>query len=148
MMVGTIMSFKTIHTRRSHIKINIRIINLKNCTISKNSHHLSMLYPLFSLMSSQIESYSQCLTFKCKVLSIQEIQRQLEEPWAGKVIKVCPYLILFISLVVQELIATIDPNQNGKLVFDEFLLVLRYIEERQIQAHPHSNNNNSRLSNN
>ena len=35
-------------------------------------------------------------------------------------------------MIVQELIATIDPNQNGKLNYDEFLLVLRYIEERQI----------------
>ena len=43
-------------------------------------------------------------------------------------------------MIVQELIATIDPNQNGKLNYDEFLLVLRYIEERQIQKP------NSRLS--
>lgn len=53
------------------------------------------------------------------------------------------------SPLVQELIATIDPNQNGRLVYDEFLLVLRYIEERQISNHPqNSNQNNSRLSNN
>ena len=33
--------------------------------------------------------------------------------------------------VVQDLIYSIDPTQNGKLLFEEFLLVLRYLEEKQ-----------------
>lgn len=40
---------------------------------------------------------------------------------------------MYLFNIVMELIATIDPNQNGILTYDEFLLVLRYIEERQIQ---------------
>jgi hypothetical protein len=27
---------------------------------------------------------------------------------------------------------SIDPNQNGKLLFEEFIMVVRYIEERQL----------------
>ena len=89
---GTIMNnCKTILTRRFRIKINIRIIRFKSSTISRSSNRPSMLYRLSSLMNSQIASYSQCLTLKCKVLSILETQRPLEEQWAGKLIKVCLY---------------------------------------------------------
>jgi hypothetical protein len=27
---------------------------------------------------------------------------------------------------------SIDPNQNGKLLYEEFIMVVRYIEERQL----------------
>jgi len=27
---------------------------------------------------------------------------------------------------------SIDPNQNGKLLYEEFIMVVRYIEERQV----------------
>ncbi len=31
-----------------------------------------------------------------------------------------------------DLVYSIDPNQNGKLLYEEFIMVVRYIEERQV----------------
>lgn len=41
-------------------------------------------------------------------------------------------LNLYACDIVQDLIYSIDPNQNGHLLFEEFILVLRYLEEKQL----------------
>jgi len=41
-----------------------------------------------------------------------------------------------IILVVSELISELDPNHDGSITFEEFILIMKYIEQKQQQLPP------------
>ena len=38
--------------------------------------------------------------------------------------------------IVDELITELDPNHSGQITFEEFVLIMKYIEQKQAQLPP------------
>ena len=58
---------------------------------------------------------------------ILKILRILEKLWDGLSKKVTP---IHLPIIVQDLILQLDPNHDGTILFEEFQVVMKHIEDR------------------
>ena len=58
---------------------------------------------------------------------ILKILRILGKPWVGRNKKVTP---IHLPIIVQDLILQLDPNHDGTILFEEFQVVMKHIEDR------------------
>lgn len=103
-------------------------------------------YLCHSPTKNLIRSFLPCLTWMVQAILKWRIWKGLVERWVGKMVKVTTQEFLFLYNIVRDLIQAIDPNHDGRISFDEFLLILRHIEERLQQNQSSLTTNQSRMS--
>jgi len=70
------------------------------------------------------------------VPSIEKISTLQPKQWAGSLHSVSQFVFVyhidsyFICILVAELIQELDPNHDGKITHEEFILILKYIEQK------------------
>ena len=62
--------------------------------------------------------------------------KQLQEQWAGRLNKVSEKPKVTFFCTVSELIMELDPNHDGKITHEEFILIMKYIEQKSQQLPP------------
>ena len=80
----------------------------------------------------------------------------VQKPWAGPnsnvSYKICTSLLLILTttFLVDEFILELDPNHDGEITEEEFMLVMKYIQQRTSTQFPpinHSQSNTHSVSN-